>query len=231
MYGAQSSAKPVLDMGGQWLATNGLNESLIKFSPFTDNAAENSFCRFFENMPPVCAVQMPVGTEEAHSDFVASAWYRTIVRSRSKPFPRLPICRPLSKFRQDYFSAHGQDALMIASQVYKTTNVIKYLGGGGASKSPSSSASNVNGITSKGLPSLTLSMALAKGFLRDALTTRQMRVEIWESAGGMQRNASKWQLGKEVCAALRASGCVVLIGVYRPRRGTFSSSTTSCSAI
>lgn len=86
---------------------------------------------------------------------------------------------------------------MIASQVYKTTNVIKYLGAGGASKA-SSSTSNVNGITAKGLPSLTLSMALAKGFLRDALTSRQMRVEIWESAGGVQRNASKWQLGKEV---------------------------------
>ncbi|GHJ90150.1 hypothetical protein NliqN6_6552 [Naganishia liquefaciens] len=140
MYGAQSSAKPVLDMG--------------------DNAAENSFCRFFENMPS-----------------------------------RLPGTVRLFD-RGDYFSAHGQDALMIASQVYKTTNVIKYLGAGSASKA-SSSTSNVNGITSKGLPSLTLSMALAKGFLRDALTSRQMRVEIWESAGGMQRNASKWQLGKE----------------------------------
>jgi DNA mismatch repair protein MSH2 len=85
---------------------------------------------------------------------------------------------------------------MIASQVYKTTNVIKYLGAGAASKI-ASSTSNVNGMTAKGLPSLTLSMALAKGFLREALTSRQMRVEIWESAGGM-RNASKWQLGKEV---------------------------------
>jgi DNA mismatch repair protein MSH2 len=85
---------------------------------------------------------------------------------------------------------------MIATQVYKTTNVIKYLGAGGASKI-APSTSNVNGITAKGLPSLTLSMALAKGFLREALTSRQMRVEIWESSGGM-RNASKWQLGKEV---------------------------------
>ncbi|KAJ9104285.1 hypothetical protein QFC20_004567 [Naganishia adeliensis] len=140
MYGAQSSAKPVLDIG--------------------DNAAENSFCRFFENMPP-----------------------------------RLPGTVRLFD-RGEYFSAHGQDALMIASQVYKTTNVIKYLGAGGASKA-SSSISNVNGMTAKGLPSLTLSMALAKGFLREALTSRQMRVEIWESSGGIQRNASKWQLGKE----------------------------------
>lgn len=91
---------------------------------------------------------------------------------------------------------------MIASQVYKTTNVIKYLGAGGASKS-SSSISNVNGMTAKGLPSLTLSVALAKGFLREALTSRQMRVEIWESSGGIQRNASKWQLGKEVSLTMQ----------------------------
>ncbi|KAL7422721.1 MSH2 protein [Cryptotrichosporon argae] len=91
--------------------------------------------------------------------------------------------------RDGYFSAHGPDALLIADQVFKTTNVIKYLG----RPSRSSGASS-----SKGLPSVTISMALAKAFLRDCLTTKQMRVEIYEaeSGAGGRANHARWALGK-----------------------------------
>lgn len=96
---------------------------------------------------------------------------------------------------QDYFSAHGQDALLIAQTVYKTTNVIRYLGSPTSTTSSTSASSSTN--QKKGLPSLTLSMALAKGFLREALTSKQMRVEIWEGEGG-KKQGNRWVLGKEV---------------------------------
>jgi len=44
-----------------------------------------------------------------------------------------------------------------------------------------------------GLPSVTLSHAVANSFLRDALTTKQLRIEIWiQEKGGF-----KWKLNKE----------------------------------
>lgn len=55
--------------------------------------------------------------------------------------------------------------MLIASIVYNTTNAIKFLGGK-TKQWPS------------GLPSITLNMNAAKGFLREALTARQMRIEV-----------------------------------------------------
>ncbi|KAK8850438.1 hypothetical protein IAR55_004356 [Kwoniella newhampshirensis] len=93
--------------------------------------------------------------------------------------------------RGDYYSAHGSDAVFIANEVFKTTNVLKYLGS--ATAAASSSSSN-----SRGLPSVTISNALTKAFLREALTTKQMRVEIYtaeERAPGRKDN-TKWILSK-----------------------------------
>lgn len=86
--------------------------------------------------------------------------------------------------RGEFFSAHGPDALLVADQVYKTHNVVKHLG----------SSKGKDG----GLPSVSVSMTLAKAFLRDCLTTRQMRVEIWEPETGSsgKRNHARWKLGK-----------------------------------
>ncbi|GAO52574.1 putative DNA mismatch repair protein Msh2 [Saitoella complicata NRRL Y-17804] len=79
--------------------------------------------------------------------------------------------------RGDYYSVHGEDAHYIAQNVYRTTTVIKYLG----SSDPA-----------RGIPSCTLSNAAFAVFLREALTTRGMRVEIWGTAG---RNS--WALTKQ----------------------------------
>ncbi|GMK54432.1 hypothetical protein CspeluHIS016_0110180 [Cutaneotrichosporon spelunceum] len=88
--------------------------------------------------------------------------------------------------RGEFFSAHGSDALLIADQVYKTTNVLKYLGSRKAGQS-----------NSRGLPSVTISMTLAKAFLRDCLTSKQMRVEIYEpEEGARAKNNARWQLAK-----------------------------------
>ncbi|CAE6417143.1 unnamed protein product [Rhizoctonia solani] len=84
--------------------------------------------------------------------------------------------------RQDYYSAHGPDATFVATHVYHTLSVIKQLGSGKNS-----------------LPSVTLSSAVAKIFLREALTTRQLRIEIWTPEGGKGKNASgsRWELSRK----------------------------------
>ena len=82
--------------------------------------------------------------------------------------------------RSEFYSAHGDDAILIANLVFKTHSALKYLGSGGKDK---------------GLPSITLSVAATKNFLREALTTRQMRVEIYGNAGGKRNNS--WTVIKQ----------------------------------
>ncbi len=60
--------------------------------------------------------------------------------------------------------------------------MIKYLGVGGRN----------------GLASVTLSAASAKTFLRDALTTKQLKIEIWSPEAGQAKRATKFKLDKEV---------------------------------
>ncbi|KDQ60242.1 hypothetical protein JAAARDRAFT_32621 [Jaapia argillacea MUCL 33604] len=79
-----------------------------------------------------------------------------------------------------YYTTHGPDALFVAQHVFHTNSVIKHLGSG--KKGP-------------GLPSVILSDSVAKGFLRDALTVRQLKVEIWEGDG--TKKGGKFKLDKE----------------------------------
>ncbi|KAJ3021764.1 MutS-like protein [Thoreauomyces humboldtii] len=78
--------------------------------------------------------------------------------------------------RNDYYSVHGEDALYVAQNVYKTSTVIKYLGD-----------------ERNGIPSCTLSKLNTTSFLRDLLLVRLYRVEIWSSEG---RKGSQWQVTK-----------------------------------
>ncbi|KAG8994263.1 MutS-like protein [Tulasnella sp. JGI-2019a] len=79
--------------------------------------------------------------------------------------------------RGDWYSVHGEDAQYVAMQVYRTNSVIKQLG-----KKDSL------------LPSVTMSQAVAKTFLRDALTVKQLRIEIWTSEGGKK---SKFTMARQ----------------------------------
>ena len=45
---------------------------------------------------------------------------------------------------------------------------------------------------------MTLSESLAKSFLRDALTSKQLKVEIWVPEAGQGKKATKFVLDKEV---------------------------------
>ncbi|KAJ1733405.1 MSH2 protein, partial [Coemansia biformis] len=83
--------------------------------------------------------------------------------------------RVFERANGDYYSVHGGDAEYVANVVYKTTTVIKYLGGGAAS----------------GLPSCTMSRIVAENFLRDALLKFQLRIEILAPQDSRQ---SSWKV-------------------------------------
>lgn len=90
---------------------------------------------------------------------------------------------------EDYYSAHGPDALYIAQQVFHTNSVLKYLGPGGKGA---------------GLPSVTLRPSVATSFLREALTSKQLRIEIWVPESGSGKKVTKFKLDKEVRLNLHA---------------------------
>lgn len=95
--------------------------------------------------------------------------------------PKSPETGTLRLFnRTDFYSVHGPDALYVATHLFRTNSVIKHLG-----KQP-------------GLPSVTISTSLALSFLREALTSRQLRVEIWSPESGQGKKNTKFKLDKEV---------------------------------
>ena len=83
--------------------------------------------------------------------------------------------------RGDYYSTHGPDALYAATHVFQTNSVIKYLGG-----------------AAHRLPTVWLNTMQATGLLRDALTSKQLKVEIWVPEKNSSKKATKFELKKEV---------------------------------
>ncbi|KIM19452.1 hypothetical protein M408DRAFT_31209 [Serendipita vermifera MAFF 305830] len=81
--------------------------------------------------------------------------------------------------RGDHYTAHGEDAIYIAQQVYRTSSVLKQLG-----------------KKSAPLQSVTLSITLAREFLRESLTSKQLRIEIWIPEGG-KKSATNFVLSKQ----------------------------------
>lgn len=135
-------------------------------------------------------------------------------------FAKLPAKSPENGtvrlfFRNEYYSVHGPDALYVATHVFRTNSVIKYLGPGGKS----------------GLPSVTLTESTAKSFLRDALTSKQLKVEIWVPEPGQGKKATKFRLDKEVHTGLSVIATRTLIlhndrrllETYKPWRTCYSS--------
>ncbi|KAJ4481616.1 DNA mismatch repair protein [Lentinula edodes] len=81
-----------------------------------------------------------------------------------------------------YYAVYGPDALYVATHVYHTNSVIKYLGAGGRAA---------------GLPSVTMKTTVAQMLLREALTIKQLKVEIWVPESGQGKRVSKFVLDKE----------------------------------
>ncbi|TRM69557.1 muts domain V-domain-containing protein [Schizophyllum amplum] len=82
----------------------------------------------------------------------------------------------------EFYSCYGPDALFVANYVFHTNSVIKYLGHGGRAT---------------GLPTVHLKTSVAQSLLRDALTVKQLKVEIYVPESGQGKRAAKFQLDKE----------------------------------
>ncbi|KAJ2742168.1 MSH2 protein [Coemansia sp. BCRC 34301] len=88
--------------------------------------------------------------------------------------------RVFERSNGDYYSVHGADADYVANVVYKTTTVIKYIGGS----------------SSTGLPSCTMSRIVAENFLRDALLKYQLRVEIYAPQDSGTKLGGNWKVSR-----------------------------------
>ncbi|GAA6030957.1 hypothetical protein JCM8097_008956 [Rhodosporidiobolus ruineniae] len=129
-------------------------------------------------MPPI---QYGKGKDKSDKQEEDEARFCTTIRKH----PPTPPGTVRLYDRSEYYCAYGPDALFVARTHFKTETVIKQLG------APSEQHPH-------GLPSVTLSHAVAQAFLRDALTTKQLRVEIWEAENGAGggKGTIKWRLGK-----------------------------------
>ena len=97
--------------------------------------------------------------------------------------PKSPETGTIRLFdRGTFYSAYGPDAHYIATHVFQTNSVIKNLG-----------------AKNNTLPSVSMNQMQATGFLRDALTSKQLRVEIWvQESSGKKNVKGQFKLEKEV---------------------------------
>lgn len=94
----------------------------------------------------------------------------------------LPQDKAIVRFfdRKGFYSVHGEDALFIARQFYKTTAVVKYLG-----------------KQDSGLPGVTLNRSLYETVLRELLLERaEQTVELYEGSGSAWRKVRTASPGK-----------------------------------
>ncbi|KAJ3104030.1 MutS-like protein [Phlyctochytrium planicorne] len=93
------------------------------------------------------------------------------------------FCSFFKNIDEDYYTAHGDDAIYVAENVYKTSTVLKYMGGSSESRNA--------------IPYCSISKLNAIALIRDLLLVRQKKVEIWESENQRGKNAANFRLGRK----------------------------------
>ena len=114
--------------------------------------------------------------------------------------------------RGTFYSAYGPDAHYIATNVFQTNSVLKNMG-----------------ARNNSLPSVSMNQMQATGFLRDALTSKQLRVEIWAQDSSGKKNAKgPFKLEKEV-SCCRCSSLIDEPCRHRHRPETYRQWKICCS--
>lgn len=92
--------------------------------------------------------------------------------------------------RRTFYSVHGDAAHLVAGDYFKTSTVIKYLGGsGGGGNAPHASPATA-AAAAAGLASTAMSTNMFEQIVRDLLLNRNMRVELYAPSSG---SGSGWK--------------------------------------
>lgn len=150
--------------------------------------------------PPQSMPPLQYGEAKNANDASADDGFCAIIRK----LPPTPAGTVRLFDRGEFFSAFGPDAYYVATHHYKASNALSTSHSASSSSLTASRPLQTQTVIKKlgkitssnpdGLPAVTLSPAVAQSFLRDALTTKQLRIELYESEGG--KNSAKWRLGK-----------------------------------
>lgn len=160
---------------------------------------------------------------EAKTDAPELALDSSLQAGFCKWFQSLPQDPQVVRFfdRKGFYSVHGESALFIARDFYRTLAVVKYLGGPPPASTPGSKAAAAaatpkpagNGSSSSsgraGLASVTLNQSLFESVIRALLLEGgQHSVQLWEGAGAnwsLARQASPGRLSAFEDALFRGS--------------------------
>ncbi|MBW0485756.1 hypothetical protein O181_025471 [Austropuccinia psidii MF-1] len=99
---------------------------------------------------------------------------------KSLELPPEGTLRIFEREKGEFYTCYGKDAQYVATNFYRTNTVLRYIG-------PRSNSE-------EGLATCSLSRSGAITFLRDCLTTRQMRIEIFRSDQPSSKNSANWSL-------------------------------------
>ncbi|KAJ7867618.1 DNA mismatch repair protein MutS [Mycena leptocephala] len=128
--------------------------------------------------------------EQDAADQTTDPGFITFFGNLPKKSPETGTLRLFYRPAEDYYQSYGPDALYVATHTFRTQSVIKYLGQGGRAA---------------GLPCVSLKASVAQTLLRDSLTSKQLRVEIWVPESGQGKRCTKFRLDKEarrICFSL-----------------------------